>query len=72
MRRHVVIQTHADNFVVAYHTGYVAVTECSDKGAAEREAARLNALEVEKANKPKPAPVAKIPAGMYGPEHGDI
>jgi hypothetical protein len=60
MRRHVVIQTHADNFVVAYHTGYIAVTECSDKGAAEREAARLNTLEAEKANKPQTAQAAKI------------
>lgn len=71
MRRHVVIQTHADNFVVAYFTGYVAVTECSDKGAAEREAARLNTLEAEKQKRKAEYVAARLPAGMYGPEHGD-
>jgi ArsR family metal-binding transcriptional regulator len=59
-RHHVVIQTHADNFVVAYHSGYVAVTECGNKQAAQREADRLNALEKAKAATP-PAPPRRIP-----------
>lgn len=59
-RHHVVIQTHTDNFVVAYHSGYVAVTECGTKEAAQREAARLNELEKAKAATP-PAPPRRIP-----------
>jgi hypothetical protein len=75
MRTHVVIQTADDNYTVAYHTGYVAVTECSDPRAAQREADRLNLEEARKEtarieaardNKPR-----RIAAGFYGPEHGD-
>lgn len=44
-RTHIVIQTHEDNFVVAYHTGFIAVTETSTRKSAEREAQRLNDLE---------------------------
>lgn len=76
MRTHVVIQTADDNFVVAYHTGYVAVTECADPRAAQREADRLNLeeqrkevarLEAARDNKPR-----RIPSGFYGPEYGDL
>lgn len=76
MRHHVVIKTHEDNFVVAYHTGYVAVTECANERAAQREADRLNLEEqrketarIEAARDAKPR---RIPSGFYGPEYGDL
>ncbi len=76
MRTHVVIQTADDNFVVAYHTGYVAVTECASARAAQREADRLNLEEqrketarIEAARDAKPK---RLAAGFYGPEYGDL